>query len=197
MTKHRFMKENFRKKSYHRMGQSGETPEMFSYFVKYRSLPREEREDLEAVADIWDVEPELVFALHKKYEWRRRASDFDAEAEKQLHYKRLRNIRKLEEKQAYIGQLAQKFGTDQLHRLMEQARHADGPAVTVGMAMGLMDFGLKHERVAYGEPSDIVGQKAEVTQKEAQDDELDLSNLSSEEIKALIHLQRKARGLDE
>jgi len=180
------------------MAAEGESPELFSLFVKYRSVPYEEREDfLSKLAEENELPIEDLNYLYMKFEWRQRALDMDAETEKQLHYKKLRNIRKLEEKQAYIGQLAQKFGTEQLKRMMARTEEDPEYRVHPGTAMALCDFGLRTEASSYGKASEVIEHRGGVSIEAKQAEEVDYSRLTDEELKDLQRLRNKARGLSE
>jgi len=184
MAKHRFMRESFRVKQYHR--RKDETEPAWHAFIAYRSMKPEDRELDKLIEMRPNLNRKKVLEWFAKYDWEIRAAMFDKEAESQLRWMQLRKVEEMEKRQEELGKMGLSAALKEMRKLLTTIDLAAGDRVlSTKQIIELGAFSAKLERLALGEPSEIIEDKSQET--------MDLSELSVEDLRTLRNIHKKLK----
>lgn len=164
-----------------------ETKAAFSAFVGFRTLEPDER-SLEILSERRKTPMIKLFQWYEEYEWERRVKAWDFESEKIRRNKALKKVRLMDEAHAALGEKCTQVVCKEVGKLFRKAeQYTDENIMSVSDMVKLGKYGMELERVARGEPVEIVEERSD------SEHTTDLSNLTTEEIYDLQRLQNKTR----
>lgn len=150
--------------------QPGEGTKAFAAFVIYRDLGRDR--SLVKVADELRRRkeergekgggrpgsiPTRLSTMSSQWRWVARSAAWDEEEDRLRLKARVKAVEEMAERQATYGMLMQQVGVLKLQKLREAVQEDDS-AVSGPLAVKMVEAGSRVERLARGEPSEIVGQ---------------------------------------
>ncbi|HSC14600.1 MAG TPA: hypothetical protein VLI71_05750 [Gammaproteobacteria bacterium] len=179
--------------------QPEETDSGWAGFVAYRDLGPNERSLAKAALKIGKQKRNLE-AWCTAWDWVARCAAFDAWTDRQAKLAELEGVREMKKRQIAMGQAFQGVAALALNKIgaAEKSVGPDGKPGPLTLKPNevkeLAELGAKLERLARGEPGEIEVARIETPAGAQGPIVHDYSNLTTEELRTLRMLTRKARG---
>jgi hypothetical protein len=160
-----------------------ESDQSFAAFVVYRSLGSD-RSTAKAALELGKSKA-LLDRWCSKHKWVKRCAAWDAHVDQRLREAETRELEKMRARQISLASSLQGLGATELRKALSKANSNPSGTVSIKELIALIETGTKLERVNRGEPGEIVGHR---------DEEVDLTALSMEELKALKGMHQKLKA---
>lgn len=176
--------------------QQGEPARAFAGFVTYRDMPLAERGT--GVAHTRHCELTGVpvarptwFAWVSRYRWHERVEAYDLFIDRRVQQERLAAIRKMQERHVAVSGLMQNIGVKKLNHLQTKVELDPESGVTVDQSLKLLESGIKLERQARGEPTEVVQHRGDPEHPMAM---VDVGKLLSDRLRDMAAAIRRGRA---
>lgn len=163
--------------------QEKESPEAFEAFALYRDMGS--KRSTAKVARELGKSKQLMDRWCGRHKWVDRSGAFDREQDRRITEAQMQEVEKMRVRHIQTSMALQGLGATELNKLIAQAKTAKKALLAPKEVMRLLRDGTTMERLNRGEPGDIVQTRGE---------EVDLSELSMDELRELKRLNKIARG---
>lgn len=156
-----------------------ESPPAFAAFQTYRDLGSER--SISHAAKIVEKDISLLERWSTKHKWVLRASAYDAWLDQEAQAKQLKERTEMAKRHAKMAMMVQQ-------KLVERLNEFNADSITPGEIPRWFDVAVKVERLSRGATTETIGLE------NVNNEELDLSSLSDDELAELDTMLKKARS---
>jgi hypothetical protein len=137
-----------------------ESAKSFRYFCVYRDMGPE-RSIVKTVTGESTAKLRWLEHLSSKWQWVARAAAYDDEVDRQKREASEAERRSMAERHARLAMLMQSAAIDQTRKWLEEVQASEKPVWTPDQLNRIMATSVQIERVARGEPSEIIRKEGE------------------------------------
>lgn len=169
----------------------GESSKAYGLFCKYRDIgpSRTLEMVIENLTEDHQTSPDSLKQFSRKWDWVRRAEDYDDYLDEQQREKNLESIREMNERQAADAVLIQKEGLSALQSVYDDSESKAAIETRKKAAASTWEIGVRNERLARGVATERTEQRGRVKHDFNGDDE--------ELLKDPDYIASKRKAMDE
>lgn len=169
------------KRSYGRM--KSDTNKSWDAYVLYRDMGPRVR-SCQKVGDVLGKTVNLITNWCTKHEWVTRVAMWDKKKDDNQAKLELFSLRASQIRQLKLSRRIQDAANEEILKYLDKIAELNGPTIGIDESSRVAERGVKMERLALGEATDIMGNK---------DNQFDWTKLSTEKIKQLREILTAAK----